>query len=212
MAHDHRLIAWTAPHTTAFYGPGAYATDAKPGDLVLFKTKGFVGHAIRIGEGIISHTTDKHLKGYTWANHAALLREARATDRLDTGEMAKAGELIVSQMTPRQGHCYARYDGYPADLHCVIRPEMDDDDVEEVLHSDDCMAFLEYGFAQYLGLTVSALTGQKLGIQMGGVICSTAVTMVTQNVALFPDAPSSLVTPAHLAYYFDARVPEGMTA
>ncbi len=204
-----RLLPFTETHTVTFFGPTDELVFTE-GDVLLFATDGAVATGIRAGEWLISRISEPELRPYTWANHAAVGRFARAVDTMADGTKVPEGTPIVAQMSPRglgSGHEYVPAHGYVHRLAAVVHFDADANDVKRTLHRDDNCAFVRYGFLAYPGLFINGLTGLKLGLAPGAsLFCSEHTTLCAADY-YFPDRPASAVTPAHIAMYVDAKPP-----
>jgi len=197
MTND-RMILIVPPFTIKWFGPGEHCTDAVDADLLLIDHGTWEDRAIEYAQDALL-LTEPELKGYTWCAHNAIIRGKNAEDR-----------TMVSGMGPGGYERRPLYD-YKHHLYAVIHFEVNEDLRANAVQYDEACVNLDYGWSQYLFIGVDDLTGVKLACSCGGaIICSTHATLVEMGLGLFPDRPPSLVVPARMALWCDAKVPHGI--
>jgi hypothetical protein len=191
-----RLQRWTAPCSIRWYGPGQHCTNPTADDLILVDHGTDVSWAIRRGQWLIAHLPlvgEPELKPYTWLDHTAVIREDQY------------GDFTVSEMGPR-GHEIRGLKHYQDKLYAVVNFEVSSDARGLVLAADKRFHQVRYGFEQYPFLVVNGLTGAKIAASYGSsMICSTHVTMISENIYFTPDRQANSVIPSHIAYWTGAR-------
>jgi hypothetical protein len=196
-----RLTQWTAPHSIRWYGPGQRCTNPTAGDLILVDHGTDVSLGIKSGEWLIAHLPvfgEPELRPYTWLDHCAVIRED------------VPGVFTVSEMGP-SGHKLRPLETYQDRLYAVINFEVSSEGRGLVLAADQRFHDVDYGFIQYPFLVVNGLTGARIAASYGSsMICSTHVTMVSQNIYFSPDRQASAVIPSHIAMWVGATPPSGM--
>ena len=187
-------MARVPAHSIRWYAAGVECADPAPGDLLLVDHGTSVDKAIGVGQWLTAHVSDRSLIPNAWARHAALLRLEGAAP-------------IVAEMGPR-GHELHPLSKYTHRLYAVVHFDVDDNQRASVLANDDACSSIDYGWLQYVPLTIDGLTRAQLaGGWGGGMICSTHALMCLMGCGMFPDRNPAAVIPAHLARYVDARPP-----
>lgn len=177
-----------------WYPEGQHCTDPTDGDVILVRHIGDIATGISIGEKILSRTTQKELQGYTWLDHAAIIRLVK-------------GVWMVSEFGPR-GWELRRLEDYRDLRYCVVNFEMTIDQRATLLRYDDACHAATYGWWQYIPIFVDGLTGTKFNATWGDtMICSTHVTYCMMAAGFFPAIQPESVIPSHLARWFGAKDP-----
>lgn len=195
-----RLRLLVPPHSLRWYAEGSHCTNPNDGDILLVRHLTDVATGISIGEKILSRTTQKELKGYTWLDHTAIIRRNLV------------GHSMVSEMGPR-GWELRSLEEYRDRLYCVVDVEMEDVQRNALLKVDSACHGATYGWWQYVPIVLDGLTGAKLNATWGDtMICSTHVSYCLMAGGFFPAIQPESVIPAHLALWFGAKDPRCFTA
>lgn len=174
-----------------WYPEGQHCTNPTDGDVILVRHIGDVATGISIGESILSKTTQKELRDFTWLDHSAIIRNV-------------GGVWMVSEMGPR-GWEIRKLEDYRDVLYCVVNVEMTDVQRNALLEVDSSCHGATYGWWQYLPIVVDGLTGAKLNATWGDtMICSTHVSYCLMAAGFFPSIQPESVIPSHLARWFGA--------
>ncbi len=189
-AHRFRLIV--PPHSVRWFPEGEHCSDAQPGDLFIVRHGTAFADAIAAGQRILSRTTERELRGYTWGDHVAFSRPS------------PDGVPTLSEMGP---HGYERRPvaDYVARLYAVVHFEVSDELRSLAVAYDDACSGVTYGWAEFLPLVLDGLTSAQFSGSWGdAIICSTHLAIVLAGLGLFPDRPATAVIPAHFALWTGA--------
>ena len=195
------MRSWVAPHTVRFYESGATCADPVSGDVIIVDHNTFVAKAISFGEGLLEWR-DRSLKGFTWCDHVAFIRQAGEHDLLylqDQRRYARKDEFVVSEMA-FHGHQFRSLAAYQPRLYAVVHFDVPDEARAAVLNADRRCSKVKYGFLQYAPLVIDCLSGAKWAGSYGDtMICSTEVALCATNLYWFFDLQPSGVMPCHVA-------------
>ena len=195
------MRSWVAPHTVRFYESGATCPDPVSGDVIIVDHNTFIAKGISFSEGLLT-LQDKTLKGYTWCDHVAFIRQTGDGELLylqDQKRYAHYGEFVVSEMA-FHGHQYRSLDAYQTRIYAVVHFDVSDEARTAVLDADRRCARVHYGFLQYAPLVVDCLSGAKWAGSYGDtMICSTEVALCATNLYWFFNLQPSGVMPCHVA-------------
>lgn len=189
---NHRMTLTVPPVSLRWFPKGIDCTDALDGDLILMDHGSLADDAIRLGQEALL-LTEPELKGFTWCSHTAYVRNGPGPG-VTISEMVPSGHRRRS-LTDYVHHVYAV-------AHFDVSPEM----VTNANAYDKACESLEYGWLQYPVFALDDFTGAKFACGWADtVICSNHCTMVEMGLGLFPDRPPSMVVPARMALWCDAR-------
>jgi hypothetical protein len=191
----HCLALRNPTWTVRWYGYGEHCLDAQAGDVFLVDHGTSLGFFIKIGQWIISRTSQRWLKGYTWLDHVAAITVG-------------GPGAVVSEMGPR-GYRDRELKEYIYHLYAVAHPNYSESEVAGVLANNDSCRGVPYGWIEYPALAINGLTGAKLDVSWGSsMICSFHTTMCQMGSGrFFPDKPPGSVMPTHWALWVGAKFP-----
>jgi uncharacterized protein YycO len=170
-------------HFTPGFGP-AKGRPARPGDFILTHGAGFVCWAIRFGQGLWIHGSDRP---YTYWNHAALVVD-------------DAGGLVEALSDGVKATNLSKYLG--SDYH-LVRIKATTEDRDEIARFGKACVGDEYGYLTIVSIAVTILLRSKITFFVQGEqICSGLVARAQERGrAIFDRNPVSIM-PADLAKYY----------
>ncbi len=177
-------------------GPGqtVQSGDYRRGDFVLTRGHGIISWLIRFGQGLRYWGPERK---YTYWNHTALFVDEHG------GIVEALGRGVARNNI-------SKYD--PIDYHVVSLTAISDEDRDqEVEFADYCLEKHQgYGFVTIASITLSLLTGMKLGFGIDGQeICSGLVSRALERTgAIFLQEPWHMM-PADLAKRYQVDPPPG---
>ena len=171
---------WNVP---CLCGPGERAQDIAPGDMLLVRSKGFVGAGIRAAERL------RVGKEWSWCNHACIVIEALP-------------DAYVAQMDAH-GEVLTPLSKLDASYYAVLRAAVDPLLVNNAtLFASDKLG-CGYGFLQIVADLFNATTGCEVTLGWGDrMVCSTQSTRTWERYGYVPRLSAYAQTPAHLARDF----------
>lgn len=210
------LQLWVAPVSLRWYAEGEHCYDPVPGDLFIVDHVTTIAKAITLGEKLLT-VTQPELKGYTWTDHVAWIRNGQDALRFPSdakrhymGRPADIPDFIVSEMGPR-GHEYESLFSYVDRLYCVAHFDVPDPARQMVLDNDDRCVGIGYDWWSYPSLIADGLTGCRFFGGYGStMICSTETTVCATGLYWFPDRDAAGTAPAHNAAWVGAYHEKGL--
>jgi hypothetical protein len=159
------------------------------GDFILTHGEGFICELIRFGQRL-RFTGDNARFAY-W-NHAALLVNPEGDLIEALGDGIK--KTHISKYTQKE--------------YVVVSIEASDADRAEMLQFAESFLTMEYGYATFISIGLSLLTGLRFSFGFEGqFICSGLVARALERTQeIFQENPTSIM-PATLAKYYGVEIP-----
>lgn len=176
--------------TAAVFGPGKRCLVASPGDIVLVRHSGFVAKGIRFFERIRAGAS----RPYCWTNHAAVV--------------LKGGPAATIAQETAKGQVISPLAAFTDCTYAVVNLRVASVQKEAAVDFATAAVGSGYGYLQIPADAFNAITGLELCLGIGDrMTCSTATTRALERMGLIPDRQPGAVTPAHIARYFQVRLP-----
>lgn len=184
------------PSTVSIYLRGQQPADVTPGDLVLVRHHGFFASAIRWSERLRRprDVSRDQWRKFCRVNHAAIA--------LGSGPGAPVAQATAKGIVATPIGLMGAY------AMAVVHMEMAPAQRSAVVAFAHDSLGTGYGFAQIPADLFNALSGLELSLGWGNrMVCSTAACRSIERSDFIPNRSPDCVTPAHLAWAFDAVVP-----
>lgn len=160
-----------------------------------------LAEAIAAGQRVLA-ISESELKNYTWPDHVCII-----------SDKDQNGNPVVSEFGP-SGFAKRGLDGYEAEVYAIVHFDFSPEQRANILAYNASMQMVSYGFLEYPGLAIQALTLGEFSFSAtfdNSVICSTHTGMcLAASGCFFPDRIYTSLAPAHLAYFFDVPTPANL--